>query len=125
MKHGEPSDLIPNVYCTRPHQYESVEELKDMPYEQYLQSKWWRMIIRIYKDKKCAQCSRKYELNLHHISYENLGEERPNEVITLCKRCHKDLHYYQGRANPTKNMVLKQYTINEADYESWKQNAAG
>jgi hypothetical protein len=29
------------------------------------------------------------DINVHHKSYANLGNERPTDVTTLCRRCHE------------------------------------
>jgi 5-methylcytosine-specific restriction endonuclease McrA len=67
-------------------------------YPKYLQSKHWKRIK--YKTIKkanyrCQICgTRKYSLQVHHCSYDNLYWERKGELISVCPRCHKTIHYY-------------------------------
>ena len=111
-------------YFNRPHNLETIEELKKLRYDEYLQSKWWTAWSKIYKGEKCEQCGRKYELNVHHLTYENIGDEKSSDVITLCKRCHIDFHYNQRFVNPTKKMILKQHQITQKDWEQWQKMLA-
>jgi 5-methylcytosine-specific restriction endonuclease McrA len=32
------------------------------------------------------------DLELHHITYENLGDELDDELVLLCKQCHVRAH---------------------------------
>lgn len=42
---------------------------------------------------KCQACSRRNTtLDVHHNSYENYGNERPQDLIVLCRPCHQRLH---------------------------------
>ena len=42
---------------------------------------------------KCQACSRRdTTLDVHHNSYENYGNERPQDLIVLCRPCHQRLH---------------------------------
>jgi 5-methylcytosine-specific restriction endonuclease McrA len=43
--------------------------------------------------KQCIICGKKYDLQLHHETYEHLGmPEEINDCITLCKTHHQGLH---------------------------------
>lgn len=42
---------------------------------------------------KCQICESKKDLQVHHMSYEHLGEdEEINDLITLCRSCHEEVH---------------------------------
>lgn len=42
---------------------------------------------------KCQACSgRDTTLDCHHNSYQNYGNERPHDLIVLCRPCHQRLH---------------------------------
>lgn len=65
-------------------------------YGQYLQSEHWkifRMNVLIARGTQCAicQCFTKYP-NVHHLTYERLGNELPDDVIVTCRGCHEDIH---------------------------------
>lgn len=65
-------------------------------YNDYLQSDQWRKTRekRLQIDGRvCAVCGSGKDLNVHHISYRNIGnEDIENELITLCHPCHAMLH---------------------------------
>ena len=76
-------------------------------YESYMRSPEWekkrkeRLAIDGYK---CVMCGRPLEtckkksLDVHHISYENLGNENVyTDLVTLCSTCHRNLHKYLKR----------------------------
>ena len=55
---------------------------------------------------KCELCSKKAILK-HHLSYENYGNERPNELVDLCKSCHFLVHLdNDGNKIPLDNTSL-------------------
>lgn len=64
-------------------------------YEAYIKSDEWREIAakRMKKDGyKCVMCGATINLCVHHLTYDNLGTEPLTDLITLCKKCHKNLH---------------------------------
>ncbi len=63
-------------------------------YREYLQSQHWREFVRHRRQKRCWVCgkSRGVVLCLHHLTYDRLGSELPDDVVTLCKGCHEDAH---------------------------------
>ena len=44
----------------------------------------------------CEKCGfiayRPYQLELHHLTYERLGNESLEDLILLCRRCHQQEH---------------------------------
>lgn len=63
-------------------------------YEQYLKSNEWitkRDKIR-EKRKLCEICKEYENLQVHHLTYENLGNEKDEDLILLCKKCHFAIH---------------------------------
>jgi hypothetical protein len=43
-----------------------------------------------------------YRLEVHHLTYERLGHERPDDLIVLCRMCHCEQHdiaYEEKRAS--------------------------
>lgn len=64
-------------------------------YKAYLKSPKWRATRkRLYREYeyKCAICGSPKNLNVHHITYENLGEEKDEDLTVLCQKCHAGLH---------------------------------
>jgi len=64
-------------------------------YIEYLKSQDWRdrrKELMSEANWECNQCGEK-ATQLHHISYENLGEEELDyDVIALCTDCHNEIH---------------------------------
>jgi len=73
----------------------SEKELKEMPYEEYLQTQHWintREMTLIRANYECQLCRSKYKLNVHHNTYENRGNEKDEDLIVLCEDCHAKHH---------------------------------
>lgn len=70
--------------------------LKTMPYEDYLQTEWWKGVRRMAlrrADNSCQLCNAKnVQLDVHHRTYERRGCERREDVIVLCRECHSKHH---------------------------------
>ncbi len=81
-------------------------ESKKNFYKRYMNSSEWRVQRRRYwslegVEEICLGCSmsrsqsRKKsgcDLDLHHISYTNLGNEKIGDLIPLCRECHDVVH---------------------------------
>ena len=70
-----------------------------MPYSDYLMTEHWLSIRAavIYRASgRCQLCSKEDRLHIHHNSYQNLGQERPEDVIVLCQYCHEKFHDKAG-----------------------------
>lgn len=66
-----------------------------MDYQEYLQTPHWKEVsaqCRERYDNRCAICGSTEDLNVHHWTYEHLGEEKPWELICLCQSCHERAH---------------------------------
>lgn len=64
-------------------------------YESYLRSPEWqkKRAERLRIDQyKCQKCGRPIDLQVHHLNYDNIGNEDVYaDLITLCKYCHKEI----------------------------------
>ena len=70
-------------------------------YEDYLKSPHWKLFSACEKRRTCYCCGRRGRLQLHHVTYDRLGRERPGDVVTLCGRCHKACHVLIRRRRAT------------------------
>lgn len=64
-------------------------------YSNYLKTEHWkRFRDRIIKGRKKCECCGAIEpiMNVHHISYSNIGKEKDRDVALLCINCHKYIH---------------------------------
>lgn len=68
-------------------------------YQLYLASADWRYTreLRLQLDSYCCQgCGAHEDLEVHHLTYERLGGENIyTDLVTLCGRCHSDVHAFQ------------------------------
>lgn len=71
--------------------------MSEEKYSDYLKSDHWqecrnkRLKIDFYQ---CFFCGCKDNLNVHHLTYENKGnEDVQNDLVTLCKSCHSKIHF--------------------------------
>jgi len=74
----------------------AVVTLAAIDYRRYLRSPEWRTkryaaIVRA--GYRCAVCHRVYwderKLQVHHVTYDRLGREQPEDLMVLCRRCHR------------------------------------
>jgi hypothetical protein len=78
-------------YCTRAFH---LKRLGFSTYQEYLASDHWRNLRKRYNDSDLPQrcvCGR-FRDELHHCTYERLGEEFLTDLVPLCWRCHDKLH---------------------------------
>ena len=73
-----------------------VRTLREMPYSEYLLTTHWqwtrRQRLRI-AGYRCERChSTRARLEVHHKTYERLGQERMDDLTVLCDGCHKETH---------------------------------
>jgi len=77
---------------------ERLSELRAMPYEEYLKTPEWLVTRkRILKrdNYQCQKCHATNVLfNVHHYTYERLGCEEDDDLVTLCEYCHEELHRF-------------------------------
>lgn len=88
-------------------------------YKEYLRSEHWQKIRGdIYEARKrCEFCGGKKWLNIHHLSYERLGNELPTDLVVLCKLCHFSFH----NGNIPKNFLQWKYANKRGKKEIAKQ----
>jgi 5-methylcytosine-specific restriction endonuclease McrA len=65
------------------------------PYHKYLLSDEWAVIkleLFNYRGKICERCGSKDHIQVHHLHYKNIFKEEPEDLLILCKDCHKAEH---------------------------------
>ena len=72
-----------------------------MSYEAYLRSNHWLN----FREKalaaarfECEECGYDENLNVHHLTYVNIGNESLDDVQVLCYRCHMQTHEDEDNA---------------------------
>ena len=64
-------------------------------YEEYLKTNHWKSIKnRLFYGNKliCSHCKTRYGISIHHITYDNIGNESDNDIVPLCFNCHNRFH---------------------------------
>ena len=76
--------------------YVPKEVLNTMPYDEYLQTRYWQTVrsnALKRADYKCQLDGRRdLPLHVHHNDYRRRGYERAEDVIVLCEECHEQFH---------------------------------
>ena len=70
-----------------------------MNYLAYLRSPEWREKRKEFIDAvdgECEECRSKKNLQVHHLTYDNIGEESEEDVEVLCKECHENKEMEKG-----------------------------
>lgn len=81
------------------------ELAESMPYRDYLLTEHWQEFRRValkHHGKKCKVCGSKRFLHVHHLSYDNLGNESVDDVEILCRYCHEEYHGIISCNHPVK-----------------------
>jgi len=72
--------------------------MNKIQYQEYLQSDKWRQKADNAKERvgwHCQVCNAsgiQNQLHAHHRTYENLGNEPPEDITVLCRKCHALFH---------------------------------
>lgn len=64
-------------------------------YKKYLLSPQWRARAKDAIERagnRCQVCGNPLHLQVHHNTYRNLGNEKPEDLCVLCKECHELFH---------------------------------
>lgn len=64
-------------------------------YKYYLRTEHWKRTRRkrIEMDGfKCSSCGSPINLNVHHVTYDRIGCEDMEDLVTFCQTCHGRLH---------------------------------
>ena len=64
-------------------------------YQKYLQSKEWKQKCSevLFRDDHCCQlCGDDDDLQIHHLTYNRVGDEALFDLVTLCSHCHANEH---------------------------------
>lgn len=86
-------------------------------YRDYLNTEHWRRVKERYNNsklpKKCYVCGCRDNLNLHHKTYKNIGNERLMDLIYLCNEhhniVHKVINFYNKDLWTASRYVRKRY----------------
>jgi|GEM_PF-5976003 len=76
---------------------EIAQELAAMPYQQFLQTKYWQLIRRAALNNalhRCEMCNFPKQLEVHHRTYKHRGYEfrHMEDLTVVCRPCHASHH---------------------------------
>ena len=68
-----------------------------MDYADFLKTPYWKAIALYVKEsagKKCSMCGATKTLEVHHLTYDNHGDElhHLDDLTCICRKCHENLH---------------------------------
>ncbi len=91
-------------------------EISGTDYQNGVQTNFWNVREYVlYRDNHTCQaqgCKHKDKiLNVHHIVSRQTGGDRPDNLITLCEKCHKDYHKGKIELKVKKHKSFKAETI--------------
>lgn len=65
-------------------------------YHQYLESPEWkekRELIFKRDGYICTKCKSRSAFHAHHLTYENIFNEKLEDLISVCAECHSQIHF--------------------------------
>jgi hypothetical protein len=79
-------------------------------YSEYLRTPHWKAFKKRYRGsgrpRRCTICGEpRYEL--HHITYERIGDERLSDVVALCRAHHQRAHAREKKGTPLRTAHLE------------------
>jgi len=91
----------PSPACDEPIFVDRLDELRRMPYREYLRTPEWRVTRAAALERAGRSCSLDVThtdaLEVHHRTYERLGCELASDLVVLCHACHVVHHEKFGR----------------------------
>ena len=79
-------------------------------YRRHLRSPEWRAFRERVKARdgyRCVRCRSRQRLEVDHLTYIRLGQERLEDCQTLCHACHRRLTRHRRRARGGWAVVLQ------------------
>jgi len=86
--------------------------------KEYYQSEFWAALkLRFGRSKTlCYSCGSREGLELHHLTYSRLCDERKEDLMYVCADCHEQIHLtYITMPDPWTENLLRKAT------ELWKE----
>ena len=89
-------------------------EISGVEYQNGEQTGFWNVREYVlYRDgHKCSHCGKtNVVLNVHHVESRQTGGDRPDNLITLCEKCHRDYHADKIELKIKKSKGFKAETV--------------
>ena len=105
----------------------TTEELRALPYHEYLQTDHWKRVrSEAYRraNYECQHCGRgDTRLNAHHVdqeAYDHRGEERPRDIMVLDDECHRRYHTRPNQYTRRFERMMDGVPVYMARYGAWR-----
>jgi hypothetical protein len=98
-----PADVPLHVQARREQRQARLQSLGYTSYAEYLGSPHWQNVRRRYRESWLPQeciCGDD-DVQLHHMTYDRVGEERLEDLTPLCRTCHAMIHALEYRGDVT------------------------
>lgn len=92
-----------------------------MTYEEYLDSPEWKEKQQAVLERdghRCVACNRPDQLEIHHRTYERIGNELLSDLTTLCRACHGTISSAADVVHPPTGTYVRHvrpYTIEKPE----------
>lgn len=87
-------------------------------YKEYLKTKHWAKVkaqFHAEHKKICVMCQGNKYLQVHHMTYANIGNEKEEDLAFLCNDCHKLIYKKLSKNQQQYIGILKEETANYTD----------
>jgi hypothetical protein len=76
----------------------NAKRMTTAEYHSYLKSPEWKALVSKVKarDKVCQLTGATTQLEVHHITYDRLGNEDLSDLVLLSRDAHQSVHDYYG-----------------------------
>lgn len=76
-------------------QFEYYKNSVSFKYHEYLNTGQWkekRKLVLQRDNFTCQHCKIEPAYDIHHISYRTIYKEELNELMSVCRNCHREIH---------------------------------
>ena len=83
----------------------------------YLQSNHWKDVRNAAFSRagfRCGECGDNTEIQVHHLTYDNIGNEKPGDLVVLCRTCHMLKHVEKFDKSPRRVKTGKYPSVGRA-----------
>lgn len=105
----------------------------------YLKSDHWRDLrkAKLKANPLCEKCTKARATEPHHLRYRNIFDVLLSDLISVCRKCHVEIHKTEKMANRKKpgyylsddertDLVRRNRDVMaKLDYEKWERSEAG
>ena len=109
---------------------EKVKYTREEYRNEYLKSDEWNRLRKLTMDGNpdCQCCLKTKARDVHHLVYKNLVDIKIDELLPVCRDCHKEIHraiadgYISQDVNDLENILQKTVNIlGDKEYEDLKK----